>query len=313
MRLKRHKDYKRYMNMYCQTFHFRKPYQVLVDADFIQTALDQRIDLRTQIPAVLCDASKQMVTPCTMAELRSRGEDASGAFIASKRFEKRRCKHQTAVSESQCLAEIISTTNPHNYVVATQSKQLRVQFATKVAGVPLLYIKRANMILEPPSEMSVKTVKKLESDKTHVSEKELQALKAVKVTAGGKVSMDVKIIKKLEEKKEHRKQKLQEKKAKILKKRAGPKEPNPLSVKKKKPKTTTTPATTGTTSTAATTGATQPAGQSRKRKEDGSDATAAAGDGGAPDKKKRKRKKSRAEREATLGSGSGAVSGSESS
>jgi len=29
MRLKRHKDYKRYMNMYCQTFHFRKPFQVL--------------------------------------------------------------------------------------------------------------------------------------------------------------------------------------------------------------------------------------------------------------------------------------------
>ena len=31
----------------------------IVDADFIQTALDQRLDLRTNIPKVLCDASKQ--------------------------------------------------------------------------------------------------------------------------------------------------------------------------------------------------------------------------------------------------------------
>ncbi|KAF8936979.1 Fcf1-domain-containing protein [Dissophora ornata] len=283
MRLKRQKEYKRYMNMYCKTFHFRKPFQVLVDADFIQTALDQRIDLRTAIPNVLCDASKQMVTPCTMAQLKSRGEDASGAFIASKRFEKRRCKHQTAVEESQCLSEIIKDSNPHNYVVASQSKTLRVRFA-KVPGVPLLYINRANLILEPPSEASVKTSKKIESDKTHASLKELQTLKAVKVTALGKVSMDPKLIKKIEDKKENRKQKLEIKKVKILKKRLGPKEPNPLSVKKKK--IVKTPTTTTTQQ--------QPAVE-KKRKEaaaadtqDGEDST---------EKKKRKRRKSKAERE----------------
>ncbi|KAI1315283.1 hypothetical protein EDD11_001015 [Mortierella claussenii] len=273
MRLKRHKDYKRYMNMYCQTFHFRKPYQVIV------------------------------VTPCTMALLKSRGEDASGAFLASKRFEKRRCKHQTAVDESICLSEIISTHNPHNYVIASQSKKLRVAFA-KVPGVPLLYINRSNMILEPPSEASLQTGKKIESDKMHVKDKELQTLKAVKVTALGKVSVDPKRLQKLDAKKETKKQKLEIKKAKILKKRMGPKEPNPLSVKKKKVKPTTAPTTkpkeekkeeTSGKSNSKKRAAEGDAASSGSGSGSGSKATttatASSGDGAAPEKKKRKRRK----------------------
>ncbi|KAF9967278.1 hypothetical protein BGZ70_010155 [Mortierella alpina] len=289
MRLKRHKDYKRYMNMYCQTFHFRKPFQVIVDADFIQTALDQRLDLRTNIPKVLCDASKQMVTPCTMALLKSRGEDASGAFLASKRFEKRRCKHQKAVDEHICISEIIATSNPHNYVVASQSKKLRSRFG-QIPGVPLLYINRANLILEPPSQASLSKCKQIESGKTHASTKELMTLKTVKITGQGKVSMDPKLAQKLEEKQEHKKQKREIKKAKLLKKRLGPKEPNPLSIKKKKKKET--PSSSSSTSKAET-----------KSKAEGS--TTSAGSEGISEKKKRPRRKPKTAR---TGEGSGAVS-----
>ncbi|KAF9556266.1 hypothetical protein EC968_008369 [Mortierella alpina] len=288
MRLKRHKDYKRYMNMYCQTFHFRKPFQVIVDADFIQTALDQRLDLRTNIPKVLCDASKQMVTPCTMALLKSRGEDASGAFLASKRFEKRRCKHQTAVDEHICISEIIATSNPHNYVVASQSKKLRSRFG-QIPGVPLLYINRANLILEPPSQASLSKCKQIESGKTHASTKELMTLKTVKITGQGKVSMDPKLAKKLEEKQEHKKQKREIKKAKLLKKRLGPKEPNPLSIKKKKKKETPPASSSSKTET--------------KTKAEGS-STTEGGEGGSG-KKKRPRRKSKAAR---TGEGSAAAS-----
>ncbi|ORZ06750.1 Fcf1-domain-containing protein [Lobosporangium transversale] len=253
MRIKRHKDYKRYMNMYCQTFKFHKPYQVLVDADFIQAALDQRMDLRVMIPNVLCDASKQMVTPCTMAQLKSRGEEASGAFIASKRFEKRRCKHQDPVEESICISQIIADTNPHNYVVASQSKRLRVQLA-QVPGVPLLYIHRSNLILEPPSEASLKTCKKIETDKTHAKSKELQTLKGLKVSAL----------------------------AKLLKKKMGPKEPNPLSIKKKKKKPEPTTTITSTTTSIKKRGAESEADagvekkKTRRRRKSKSTATADA-------------------------------------
>ncbi|KAG0290782.1 hypothetical protein BGZ96_005787 [Linnemannia gamsii] len=287
MRLKRTKDYKRYMNMYCQTFHFRKPFQVLVDADFIQTALDQRLDLRTNIPKVLTDASKQMVTPCTMALLKSRGEDASGAFLASKRFEKRRCKHQTAVDEDICISQIISNSNPHNYVVASQSKKLRSKFG-QIPGVPLLYINRANLILEPPSEASMNKCKQIESGKTHASTKELATLKTVKVTGQGKVTLDVKAAKKLEEKQESNKQRREVQKAKLLKKRMGPKEPNPLSVKKKKV-VATPPAA-----------ATKAAEKKQKAEDESAD--------GSPEKKKRKRRKSK-----SAGATQEAAAGDESS
>ncbi|KAF9583928.1 hypothetical protein BGW38_008087 [Lunasporangiospora selenospora] len=234
MRLKRSKDYKRYMNMYNQSFLFRTPYQVIVDADFIQAALDQRIDLRTQIPKVLCDASKQMVTPCTMANLKSRGEDGSGAFLASKRFEKRRCPHNSAAApESDCISKIIGDSNPHNYVIASQSKTLRKHLAT-VPGVPILYIHRANLILEPPSDASLKKLKEIENSKMHVTDKELQRLKGVKVSKEGKVTIDAKLAKKFEEKLEKKKAKREAFKAKITLKRKGAKEPNPLSIKKKK-------------------------------------------------------------------------------
>ncbi|KAG9320871.1 hypothetical protein KVV02_000065 [Mortierella alpina] len=295
MRLKRHKDYKRYMNMYCQTFHFRKPFQVIVDADFIQTALDQRLDLRTNIPKVLCDASKQMVTPCTMALLKSRGEDASGAFLASKRFEKRRCKHQKAVDEHICISEIIATSNPHNYVVASQSKKLRSRFG-QIPGVPLLYINRANLILEPPSQASLSKCKQIESGKTHASTKELMTLKTVKITGQGKVSMDPKLAQKLEEKQEHKKQKREIKKAKLLKKRLGPKEPNPLSIKKKKKKET--PSSSSSTSKTAT-----------QTKAEGS---TTEGSEGVSEKKKRPRRKSKAARTAE-GSAAASTTGNESS
>ncbi|KAI7818356.1 Fcf1-domain-containing protein [Gamsiella multidivaricata] len=223
-----------------------------------------------------------------MAALKARGEDGSGAFISSKRYEKRRCKHQTAVPESECLSQIIASTNPHNYVVATQSKKLRLKFAT-VPGVPLLYIKRANLILEPPSEASLKGAKKIESDKTHASSKELQTLKAVKVTAMGKVSVDPKLVQRLEAKQENKKQKLEVKKAKLLKKRMGPKEPNPLSVKKKKKAPTPAPV--------------QPAPKEKAQTE------ASEGGEGPSEKKKRKRRKPRSER----AEGAPASTGSESS
>jgi len=181
-----------------------------------------------------------------MALLKSRGEDASGAFLASKRFEKRRCKHQTAVDEAICIGQIIGNSNPHNYVVASQSKKLRTQFA-QVPGVPLLYINRSNLILEPPSDASLNKSKSIETAKTHASSKELQTLKAVKVTGAGKVSVDAGLVKKLEKRQESKKEKRDLIKAKILKKRMGPKEPNPLSIKKKKAVATpkaTTPKTT---------------------------------------------------------------------
>ncbi|KAG0229813.1 hypothetical protein BGW42_001339 [Actinomortierella wolfii] len=238
MKVKRAKANKRAMNLYVQSFNFRKPYQVIVDSEFIQVALDQKIDPAHQIPKVLLDTAKQMVTPCTVAKLRSLGDDGFGAFLAAKRLEKRRCPHQTAVDEHECIAQIIGDDNKHRYLVGSQSKQLRAKFR-QVPGVPLLYIHRSVLILEPPSEATTLKMHELEQAKTHATQQELLRLKATTIKGNGHVVVDRKLAEKVDKIKEKKLEKLEKKKQELIKKRKGAKEPNPLSVKKKK--TVTTP------------------------------------------------------------------------
>lgn len=99
-----------------------------------------------------------------MSELRDLGDDYAGAALAAKRFERRRCKHKNPVPSAQCIAEIIAADNPHNYCVATQDTRLRDSLRL-VPGVPLLYINRSVLILEPPSYVTVERAKAVSSNR----------------------------------------------------------------------------------------------------------------------------------------------------
>ncbi|CAK5264774.1 unnamed protein product [Mycena citricolor] len=90
--------------------------------------------------------------------------------------------------------------NKHRYVVATQSQTLRSQLRS-IPGVPILHINRSVMILEPPSDATLRS-------------KALTEEKALHATGSEKPQSDA---------------------GPVPKKRKGPKGPNPLSVKKKKP------------------------------------------------------------------------------
>ncbi|KAK9761482.1 hypothetical protein K7432_013596 [Basidiobolus ranarum] len=207
MKAKRQKQYKKCMQIYQNTFGFREPYQVIVDGNFCQAALDSRTNLKEQLPKTLLGQAKPMYTLCGLAEIRAKGEEFLGTVIALKRYEKRRCPHKTPLTSAECLAEIIGEDNPHNYCVATQDIKLRSKFR-KIAGVPLLYLNRSVMILEPPSGKTLETVAKLEKAKTLPSAAEIAFLKQANPTV------------KTKEPPKPRKKK--------------PKAPNPLSCKKKK-------------------------------------------------------------------------------
>lgn len=76
-------------------------------------------------------------------------------IMQAKRYERRRCNHQDLeqpMSAMDCLSEVVdpkdSGTNRHRYVVATQDKEVRAKMRGKL-GVPLIYINRSVMILEP--------------------------------------------------------------------------------------------------------------------------------------------------------------------
>jgi U3 small nucleolar RNA-associated protein 23 len=104
---------------------------------------------------------------------------------------------------------IVGGKNKHRYVIATQKPKLRALLRT-IPAVPLIYVNRSVMIMEPMSPAT-------ERARANIEEAKL---------SGG-----------LNDKNAARKHILEEEEADeepTKKKRKGPREPNPLSVKKKK-------------------------------------------------------------------------------
>lgn len=84
------------------------------------------------------------------------------ALVAVARsMERRRCNHHTLeepLSTLECLSNVIdpknSKTNKNCYVVASQDEEVR-RYCRGVKGVPLVYVKRSVMIMEPMADSSV--------------------------------------------------------------------------------------------------------------------------------------------------------------
>ena len=176
------------------TFHFREPYQVLIDAQMIQDTDRFSMDLvggleRTLHGKVKPSGSmyiclsmysadrRSVITQCSIRHLYALPTTEvptshKDALIArAKEFERRRCNHHTLeqpLSSRECFADIIdpkgSQTNKNRYVVASQDDEVRT-FCREIKGVPLIYVKRSVMIMEPMAESSLGVQKGFENEK----------------------------------------------------------------------------------------------------------------------------------------------------
>ncbi|CAG8833644.1 11200_t:CDS:2, partial [Gigaspora margarita] len=185
------------MALYSNSFGFREPYQILVDWNFMQTAIRYKMEICKQLCMVLLGNTKQ-------TEVKKQGKEGLETELALKQFERRRCPHRKPVSRND---------NPHNYCVATQNETLRQQFRV-IAGVPLLYINRTVLIVEPPSGVTLEKARNTEIAKTHASTEELNFLE----NANSDIQKKNVNVEPQKPRKIHK----------------GPKQPNPLSCKKKK-------------------------------------------------------------------------------
>jgi U3 small nucleolar RNA-associated protein 23 len=192
----------------------------------------------------------------------------------AKTFERRRCNHlpedyPEPLSAKDCLASVVdpkdSKTNKHRYVVASQDLEVR-KHMRGVLGVPLVYVSRSVMIMEPMADGSREGRERGERGKFRegIKARESGSLKRKRDDdetgeAGGQKDGEAK------------------KKRKGAK---GPKGPNPLSVKKPKKK-------------AVVVDSVAPAEKKEKREVDGGMATQSQGEADGSDptvKRKRKRK-----------------------
>lgn len=164
MRGKRAKQYRKLMHQYELAFNFRVPYQVLVDAEMIKDTTRFRMDLPHLLERTLHGEIKPMITQCSIRHLyTSTHEDRaekSQWIETAKKFERRRCGHhelEQPLSTHECLMSVVdgkeSGNNKHRYIVASQDAGLRAQLR-KIAGVPLVYVSRSVMVMEP---MAAKT------------------------------------------------------------------------------------------------------------------------------------------------------------
>ncbi|OSD03511.1 PIN domain-like protein [Trametes coccinea BRFM310] len=205
MRQKRAKAYRKLMSLYALSFGFRQPYQVLVDSHMCKEAVAHKIELVKQLGVVLQGTVKPMITQCCIHELYLQGKEQQPAVDLAKTFERRKCNHREAIPGDDCISSVVGETNKHRYVIASHSQELR-QKLRAIPGVPIVHMNRSVMILEPPSDATLR-VKALSEEKAlHASEPEVAKLPAPAPQEPPK------------------------------KKKKGPKGPNPLSVKKKKPK-----------------------------------------------------------------------------
>lgn len=175
MRQKRAKAYKKQMATYERTFNFRTPYQILITADFLTAARSFHLDPIAGLKRTVQGEVKSMISQCCIKTLYDTKDDPE--IRLAKSLERRRCGHvETAESPADCVAACVgSGRNKNRYIVATQDGALRERLR-RVPGVPLIYINRSVIILEPPSPATLNMKDERERSKVGLSPEEAVVL-----------------------------------------------------------------------------------------------------------------------------------------
>lgn len=178
---------------------------------------------------------KPMITTCDMRHLYAAKPKNETLILQAKEYERRRCNHQDLeepLSTLECLSSVVdpkdSHTNKNRYIVASNDVSVRKQMR-RIAGVPLIYISKSVVLLEPMANASEEQREREEKSKFKLGLKGQRKSdvggKRKRNTDGEDNELDV-----------HSGTESATGEAKSSKKRRqkGPKEPNPLSIKKAK-------------------------------------------------------------------------------
>lgn len=221
--------YKKLLHQYELNFGFREPYQVLLDSAILQDAYKFKIDLVGRLEKVLGAKVKPMITQCDMRHLYDAKPKNETLILQAKEYERRRCGHhelEEPLSTLECLTSVVdpkgSGSNKHRYVVASNEKEVRSKMR-RIPGVPLIYISKSVVLMEPMTSATEEHREREEKSK-------------FKLGLKGQRKPDAGAKRKRDDEEEDKEDKFISTEAQVPKKRRqkGPKQPNPLSMKKKK-------------------------------------------------------------------------------
>ncbi|OZC08004.1 hypothetical protein X798_05000 [Onchocerca flexuosa] len=203
MKVKRYKRAKRIISIYRHNFGFEPPYQVLLDGTFAMAALQNKINLREQMPKYLNAEVDIRVTNCVLKELEKLGPTLYGALHICKQFDVESCPHQPMRTAVECMKHMARRMKSRTtFFFATQDNEL-TEALKQIPGIPILFIKYNAILVDKPSQATIQEIEKPKDELLEINE--------LKKALFGESE-------------------------KPRRKRKGPKGPNPLSVKKKKRK-----------------------------------------------------------------------------
>ncbi|KDE09215.1 rRNA-processing protein FCF1 [Microbotryum lychnidis-dioicae p1A1 Lamole] len=122
------------------------PYRVLVDTNFINLSLENRIDLVKAMMDTLYAKAIPCISDCVLAELEKLGQQYRLALRVARdpRFERLPCSHKGTYADD-CIVNRV--TSHRCYIVATCDRALRRRIR-KIPGVPLMYIAKKRYAIE---------------------------------------------------------------------------------------------------------------------------------------------------------------------
>ncbi|KAG2196690.1 hypothetical protein INT46_009613 [Mucor plumbeus] len=170
---------KKTVHAYSVGFGFRPPYQILMDGDFCKAALEKQVYIKDELPFLMGDVTRLVVTECILQDIKSKGHDFTSAYILAKKSEARRCPHKDSpVSSYQCIRDLVGAENKLHFCVATQNPKLKDRMR-KIPGVPIIYVnvKQQGLGLEPMTEKSKQVMRLNEMEKVKPLDKDTLRIK----------------------------------------------------------------------------------------------------------------------------------------
>ncbi|GMM47326.1 rRNA-binding ribosome biosynthesis protein [Pichia kluyveri] len=161
MRQKRAKQYRKQMQVLRTAFKFKTPIQCLVDDSTVLESAKTSYDLIKGINSVVQMECKFLITQCCIQHLYDSNNQL--AVDLAKRMEKRRCGHKETLSSFECMKSItnVEGENKYRYLVVTQDENLRTSLRN-IAGVPLVFLHRSVLVMEPLSKVTKRVVSAVE-------------------------------------------------------------------------------------------------------------------------------------------------------
>ena len=185
MKIKRQKRVQRILDFYKHNFGHHPPYQMLIDGTFTKACLDNKINIKEQMPKYIGQEVKLLTTKCAILEAEMLGPAVFGATIILKQFAIHKCGHdeKSPKPAMKCLKSMLQEKNPQRYFIVTQDFDMRAK-VRKVPGTPVLYLHHKALTLEKPSEKSDQSVASTTEQKLGISEYQANMIAHLKKDAG---------------------------------------------------------------------------------------------------------------------------------